>query len=51
MLAPTNQNQMFPVSRKWQTVSKAIQKTRSWYVCGQERGNVPLRDSLRAGNR
>ena len=26
MLAPTNQNRTFPVSRKWQTVSKAIQK-------------------------
>ena len=26
MLAPTNQNRTFPVSRKWQTVSKAIQE-------------------------
>ena len=51
MLAPTNQNRTFPVSRKWQTVSKAIQKLADWYVCGQERGNVPLRDLLRAGNR
>ena len=36
MLAPTNQNRTFPVSRKWQTVSKAIQRLRR-LVCMRSR--------------
>ena len=41
MLAPTNQNRTFPVSRKWQTVSKAIQKLAAGMYAVKSEGMFP----------
>jgi hypothetical protein len=41
VLAPTNQNRTFPVSRKWQTVSKAIQKLAAGMYAVKSKGMFP----------
>ncbi len=41
MLAPTNQNRTFPVSRKWQMVSKAIQKLAAGMYAVKSEGMFP----------
>ena len=41
MLAATNQNRTFPVSRKWQTVSKAIQKLAAGMYAVKSEGSFP----------
>ena len=41
MLAPTNQNRTFAVSRNWQAVSKAIQKLAVGMYAVKSEGMVP----------
>ena len=41
MLAPTNQNRTFPVSRKWQTVSEALQKLENGIYAVKSEGMFP----------
>ncbi len=41
MLAPTNENQTFAVSRSWQTVSKDIQKLAAGIYAVKSEGMFP----------
>jgi hypothetical protein len=50
MLAPTNQNRTFAVSRSWQTVSKAIQKLAAGMYAVKSEGMFPLRDGRGAAH-